>query len=59
MKMLTQLVSGVSLFATLMLPAVYLAGAMSLEAMKGGLLAATLAWFLATPLWMDRANSGS
>jgi len=49
-----KLVSLVSLVGTILPPVLFFAGAMDLDAMKWWLLVATVAWFAATPVWMDR-----
>jgi hypothetical protein len=47
-------VSFVALAGTIVPPLFFFAGLMDLDAMKGWMVVATVAWFLATPLWMDR-----
>jgi hypothetical protein len=56
MKIAMRILSWIALAATLVLPATYLAGGVSLDFMKLGLLAATVAWFVATPVWMERGE---
>ena len=54
MRLVLQVISGIALVATL-LPAVFYAnGAMTLPSVKSWMLAATVAWFVTTPMWMDR-----
>ena len=54
MKTIARLVSLVSLVGTIVPPVLYFAGAMTLAATQSWMLIATIAWFLATPVWMDR-----
>jgi hypothetical protein len=49
-----QLISGIALAGTILPSVLFLADRMSLDASKGWLLGATVAWFIATPLWMGR-----
>jgi hypothetical protein len=54
---LARFVSLIALAATI-LPAVLLFwGWMDLAAMKSWMLAAAVAWFVATPFWMDRKKA--
>lgn len=56
MRRAAQLVSAVSL-AGLIAPAfLYLAGGMSLPAVKTWMLIFSVTWFASVPLWMDRAR---
>jgi hypothetical protein len=48
------LVSFVALAGTILPPVLYFTGHLELEAVKFGMLVATIAWFAATPVWMDR-----
>ena len=54
MRPILQVLSWTALAVTLALPVMYLAGGAPLEAVKTWLLAATVVWFVATPLWMGR-----
>ena len=54
MRTAAKLVSLVSLVATILPPVLYFTGALDLAAAQGWMLAATVAWFAATPVWMDR-----
>ena len=57
-KRTAQVISWVSL-AGIVIPGVfYLAGAAALDAVKGIMTAATVVWFLSTPLWMGTKGSG-
>lgn len=49
-----QAISALSLAVTLGGPLAYLTGTLDLDRMKLLLLLATIAWFVATPLWMGR-----
>jgi hypothetical protein len=52
---MTTLWKGVSLLAltaTIVPPLLYVRGGLDLQAMKAWMTAATIAWFVATPLWM-------
>lgn len=49
-----QLISCLALVGTILPSVLFLADRMSLDASKGWLLGATVAWFIATPLWMGR-----
>lgn len=54
MKTAARLVSLVSLVGTILPPALFFMGHMDLNATKWWMLVATIAWFAATPIWMDR-----
>jgi hypothetical protein len=49
-----RLVSLVSLVGTILPPVLFFTGHMDLDATKVWMLVATIAWFAATPVWMDR-----
>jgi len=53
-KSAAKLVSLVALVATIVPPVLYFYGRMDLDAAKQWMLVATIAWFVATPLWMDK-----
>ncbi len=55
MRPLLQTISGVALAATILPAAAFLAGRLDLSHAQWIMLAATLAWFAVTPVWMDRA----
>jgi hypothetical protein len=55
-RRILQIVSWVSLAATIAPSILFLAGQMDLEQSKAWLLGATVAWFIATPLWMGREH---
>jgi len=54
MKLAARVVSYSALVATIVPPILYFTGAMTFDTMRVWILAATVAWFAATPLWMDR-----
>lgn len=54
MKTAARLVSLVSLVGTILPPVLFFTGHMDLDATKLWMLVATIAWFAATPVWMDR-----
>lgn len=54
-----QLVSLFGFLGTLAPAALYAFGYVSLDQVKLGMLAATVAWFVATPVWMDRAKDSA
>lgn len=54
MKTVARLVSLVSLVGTILPPVLFFAGALDLDATKRWMLVATVTWFAATPIWMDR-----
>jgi hypothetical protein len=53
-KTAAKLVSFAALICTITPPVLFFAGQMDLDATKWWMLAATVAWFAATPIWMDR-----
>jgi hypothetical protein len=56
MRTLARFVSGVALVGTIVPSLLLFAGVVSLDQMKWWMLLATLAWFGATPMWMDRTD---
>jgi len=57
MRTLAKFVSAVALVGTITPSLLLSAGVVSLDQVKWWMLVATLAWFAATPVWMDR-NTG-
>ncbi len=53
MKTAAQIVSALALVATIAPSLLLLAGSLELEPMKTWMLVGTIAWFVATPLWME------
>ena len=53
MKRIAQLISGLALAATLLPAVLFFAGELELPAAKIWMLVAAVAWFVATPLWME------
>ena len=54
MRSIAKAVSVVALAGTLLPPLLFFTDRISLDSLKLWLLLATIVWFLATPLWMDR-----
>lgn len=54
---LARLVSLLALVGTILPPVLLLAGRFDLPTVKWWMLVATAAWFVATPLWMERDDS--
>ena len=54
MKTAAKLVSLVALVGTIAPAVLFFTGHMDLDATKWWMLVATVAWFVATPIWMDR-----
>jgi hypothetical protein len=57
MKTAAQIVSWLALAATILAPMIYLAGTMTLPTMITCLNTATILWFIATPIWMERSEN--
>jgi hypothetical protein len=53
-KAAARVVSFVSLVGTIAPPVLFFTGQMDLDATKWWMLVATVGWFVATPIWMDR-----
>lgn len=51
-----QLASLIALIGTVLPSILFLTGTMELGPMKSVMLAATVLWFVVTPLWMGRAS---
>ncbi len=56
MRPILQIISWLALAATILPSILFLAGRIDLDQSKLWLLAATIVWFIATPLWMGRAK---
>ena len=54
-----QIISWIALAGTILPSILFLADRMSLDASKSWLLGATVAWFIATPLWMGREKQSA
>jgi hypothetical protein len=54
MKVLLRAVSGLALVGTIAPPLLFVANVLDLDQLKAWMAVATVAWFAATPLWMDR-----
>jgi hypothetical protein len=53
MKVVAKIVAPLALAATMGAPALHFAGTLGDTTMKAVLLAATVAWFAAAPVWME------
>jgi hypothetical protein len=53
-KTAARLVSLAALLGTIVPPVLFFTGQMDLDAMRLWMLVATVGWFVATPIWMDR-----
>jgi hypothetical protein len=53
-KTVARLVSYVALAATILPPVLFFTGSLTLAQAHLWMLAAAVAWFVATPVWMDR-----
>jgi hypothetical protein len=53
-KPVARLASLVALVATILPPVLFFVGRIGLDATKAWMLAATVVWFVATPIWMER-----
>lgn len=54
MRQMLQLISAIALCLTIFPSLLYFAGRVELGTMKWLLMAATVIWFVVTPLWMGR-----
>lgn len=54
-----QALSWIALAGAIVPSVLFLTGQLSLDASKWWLLAATVAWFIATPLWMGRPKDAN
>jgi hypothetical protein len=54
MKRAARLVSLAALAGTILPPVLFFYDRMDLDVMKWAMLVAAVAWFAATPIWMDR-----
>lgn len=54
MNTAAKLVSSVALIVTIAPSLLFFVGAIGIESMKWVALAGTIAWFIATPMWMGR-----
>ena len=51
-RTITQVISGLALAGVIVPPVLFLAGHMTLDAVKQAMLVATVVWTVATPFWM-------
>jgi hypothetical protein len=56
MRTIAKAVSGLALAGVLLPSLFFFADRMTLDSVKLWMLVATVAWFAATPLWMERAS---
>ncbi|MDP6522664.1 MAG: hypothetical protein QGI24_04375 [Kiritimatiellia bacterium] len=54
MRKALQTVSWISLAAVLLPSVLFMSGSMTLDKVKLVMMLATIAWFIVTPLWMER-----
>ena len=54
MRRAAQVASGLALVGTILPAVLFFASRLDLDQVKAWMLAATVVWFVATPLWMDR-----
>jgi hypothetical protein len=54
MRLLSQLASAAAIVGTVLPPLLFFAGRLDLDLVKAWMTAATVVWFVATPLWMER-----
>jgi len=57
MRAVARVVSWLALAATIAPPLLFFADRMDLAQMKLWMLAATIVWYVATPIWMDRGQN--
>jgi hypothetical protein len=55
MRTVAQIISWLALLGTLVPSLAYLAGSLTLDAVKAWMLVCTIVWFVTVPIWMDRA----
>ncbi len=58
MKTVAQIISWIALLGTLAPAIAYLAGSLSLDAVKTWMLVSTILWFVTVPIWMGRPDQG-
>ena len=56
MKAIARTVSGLALLGTMLPPLLFFGDRIGPDALKTWMLLATVAWFVATPLWMERSS---
>ena len=57
MSTLTRTISGLALVGTILPPLLFFADRLDLSQVKLWMLVATVAWFVVTPMWMDRGRT--
>ena len=58
MRTVAQIISWIALVGTLAPAVAYLAGSLTLDAVKTWMLVSTVVWFVTVPVWMGRADKG-
>lgn len=58
MRLVYQLLSWVSLAATIVPSLIFMAGKMDLDRVKLWMVISMIVWFVVTPLWMERKKKG-
>jgi len=56
MRTIAKTISGLALVGTLTPTFLFMSGQLDLPQMKTWMLVATVIWFVATPVWMDRES---
>ena len=56
MRVAAQIASGVALVGTILPAVLFFGGGLELTQLKTWMFAATVVWFAATPLWMERGR---
>jgi hypothetical protein len=56
MRLVLQGISWLALAGTILPAVLFFSGRMDLDRVQLWMLAATIAWFIATPFWMDQAE---
>jgi len=59
LRRLFQIISWIAFGVTILPSILFFAGKMDLDQVKLWMLVATVAWFVATPLWMGREKPGT
>jgi uncharacterized membrane protein YfcA len=57
MKSIAQIISWFALAGTIVPPLLFMADKLPLPQVKAWMLVATILWFVATPIWMERKKA--
>jgi hypothetical protein len=57
MKSIAQIISWLALAGTIVPPLLFMADKLPLPQVKAWMLVATILWFVATPIWMERKKA--